>query len=246
MIQIDNCSEFTCNDDQINKLINSLDKNFSIAQLICYFVLKINIEKSRSKSITIEVKKEILDYLFEQYELTGEIELEEYNEIKDCLINFLPEISGKFLEILVAKIGPFTELSECNYDKCFESKVYHESINSNHNFDVIFFDKISTQYIESKNRIQIDTLTEFHECKNNICNWLPCNMREFFCLPKYNDAKNKLLFIKKVHKITKHDGRFYMPTFAYNVRARQECLDRNKYSFIKIINIEDLLQKISN
>lgn len=245
MIQIDNNTKVTSKYVDVDKIMELVGKNPNIAKLICNICLVLGMEEDKGEKLSPSRIDIIIDRIYSQYEMIDEIDQSEFDEVISIWNNFDTHKRGNFLERLILFNGAY-QLSGDNIRFVYESKIYHEKITTNHNFDAIFYNEEQSNLFNDVNRIEIINTAEYHECKNDICKWLPCNMRDFFSLSRYADAKRKLLFINKVHKIVKKNGYFYMPTLAFNVTGRQNCLDRNHFGFIKILNIQDIMDRYYN
>lgn len=225
-------------DNQVDSVINLVENNPFIAKYICNLCLN---EQMASNVMSQSEIEKLAQDTFYDYELAGLITQEEYDVFYNEWKMFDTHQKGNLLENLIRLMGAYV-LNGDDVQYVLDSKIYHSKITSNHNFDVIFYHHNNAVYDNDNKKIQYSAIAEYHECKNDICKWLPCDMREFFSLPRYKEAKKKLLFIKKVHKIVNDKGYFYIPTLAFNVSGRQSCLDRNGFDFIKILGISDILE----
>ena len=91
----------------------------------------------------------------------------------------------------------------------------------------------------------INDEVEFHECKNNVLNWIPANKEWLQETKNSRKFARKLEFLKTVHSIHS-SGNIYIPTLAYDVKGKQACLDEWGYEFIRILNIKDLIKAFFN
>lgn len=239
MLEIDNKKNKTVKKTCVKELIELIeDKNY-ILELILRIKIQEGMEYRQAKNTKTNRQDEIMREI-ENFEIDYDIE----QDAREKFINIFRQLDskdfGELLEYIIATKGP------CELEKeetCFscESKVYHEQIQSNHNFDVIFYSN-KCKRDKRKNHVLLNDVVEFHECKNNIQNWIP-NERK---LDTKNNKKAfaKLEFIKDVHNVYEQ-GLFFMPTFAYHVTAKQKCLNEWGLEFIRILGIKDLLKVLS-
>lgn len=235
MMQIDCKETQKINKTYMRDLIQLIEEKPYILEIICRIQLILKMLGNQSDSLT---EKQMVDKQFQIFQIEEDIT----NEEKDKFMNIFRQLNshdyGLLLEYLVQSKGPYKmEKEEVKYS--LQSRVYHESIHSNHNFDVIFYMKKSKK-VKNTGRIIIDGEAEFHECKNNILNWIPDNKNELSKSKNFRKASRKLEFCKEVHNLLL-EGYMYIPTFCYNVRGKQACLNSMGYDFIQILNISELI-----
>lgn len=183
-------------------------------------------------------RTKIIQRQIQNFEIYEDITNEEIENFRNIYRQLDSNDLGVLLEYLVQVKGPY-ELAREDVKYSLESKVYHDEIQSNHNFDVIFYLKTSKKDRRT-GHIIVDDMAEFHECKNNILNWIPNDKDKILENKNFRKAEAKLNFCKKVHSLFQK-GFMYIPTFTYDVRAKQECLNSMGCEFIKILSIKELI-----
>ena len=217
------------------RLKSLIEKREYILQMFCKIQLVINMMKGQGE----RNREQIVKQQIEIFEIEEDITTEEKNEFINIYKRLDEHDCGELLEYLVQTKGPY-EMDKEDIKYSIESKVYHQDMESNHNFDVIFYPK-NSRINRRTGRVIINDEVEFHECKNNVLNWLPANKERLQETRNFRKVANKLEFCKKVKSIHKN-GTIYIPTLAYNVQGKQACLDEWGYDFIQILNVNDLIK----
>ena len=214
-----------------SKLLNIILKNLEVLKVISNLYIY---ESGQGK-----LDSEILDRFIKQGIRAGYIDINEANEFKNLWIKIDDEKIGDVLEQLIANLGPYENLND--FDKSMEVKVLETKMDNN--FDVVFFDKSFSCGCKKGNDIKIQGDNEFHECKKNVCTYIPINSNS-----SLNDkVKRKLVFIKCTYDL-QENGRFFIPTFFPEVGQQREFLKEYKdgiYKFIDILSIEDIYSRYS-
>lgn len=215
-----------------NKLLNLIIENTDLLRVISDMDVAITIKKIKKEHFDLE---QIIDSSLEDQVLFEVIEKNIADEFKKLWLETSNEKIGIILEKLISYFGPFK--LKCKVLGCSrESKVYDTG--KDNDFDVIFYDKKSADYTNDGKYIQIESHEiEFHECKKNVCTYIPCKKE---LLEK--GCKKKLEFIMDVHKMV-DKSMFYIPTFKYDTSGPQKFLNDNGYDFIEILNIRKIINR---
>ncbi|HBF5910326.1 TPA: hypothetical protein KRM68_001089 [Clostridioides difficile] len=194
---------------------------------------KKNLDKEKqTKNIVRRVTKKAL--------FSGWISEEIGQDFIRCWNEISSENLGKVLEQIISRIGPYDVEKFEDFHKSMEVKVTQTGMKND--FDVVFFERESNHCYKKGEYIDISGYGEFHECKKNICTYIPKD-------PKSDLDKrvsNKLKFIKATYELKK-DNKFYIPTFFPMVKSQREFLQdylNGEYNFIEILDIYQLENKI--
>lgn len=172
--------------------------------------------------------------------LAGLISAEVGEQFLEMWLGMRNEELGRVLEQIIANNGPWNTKELREHDKSMEVKI--KQTGKENDFDVVFFNKRFSENSNYGQAITIDGYSEFYECKKNICTFVPANPN------KKIEAKvrKKLEFIRESYLI--HNcGAYYIPTFFANVKSQRRFLteyENGRFEFIKILNIEDLIERI--
>ncbi len=213
------------------RLLNIILKNLKVLKVISNIYIH---ESGKGK-----LDSTILERIIKQSVRAGYININEANEFKNLWIKIDDEKIGDVLEQLIANLGPYESLND--FDKSMEVKVFETKMDNN--FDVVFFDKSFSCNCKTGNNIKIQGDNEFHECKKNVCTYIPININSSL----KDKVKRKLEFIKCTYDL-QEKGRFYIPTFFPEVEQQREFLKEYKagiYKFIDILSIEDIYSRYS-
>lgn len=239
MIKIDDNKKLKSRYSNVDRIVNMIKNNGDLCKFICRYFTQLDLLKVTNQADKVS----LLNDIFFDYEINDMIQQSEFDMIKDDLVMFDYHMRGYLLERLFYQFGS-SKLEYKNVGVSCESRIYHSSIKTNHNLDIIFYDSdLASKQSAEEDKILISKDSEYHECKNNICNWLPCKKKDLYRGRKYKEVKRKLKFIDKVDKITKQEGKFYIPTFAANVTAKQEFLNDLGATYITILNIDDVIKR---
>lgn len=168
---------------------------------------------------------------------TGRITQEVGSKFLELWESITNEQLGLVLEQIVSRIGPFNMRRE-DVDLSMDVKIYET--NKQKDFDVVFFNSMYSVNKNYGSRISIEGNSEFHECKKNICTYIPYDPRNELRVK----TKEKLDFIEETHSLH-NEAKFYMPTLHAIVNQQREFLEKyqnGKYNFINIIDIKELMQ----
>lgn len=227
-IKIDNNGHDCCK----SRLLELIIEYSHLLTVISNVDVDISMKKKHKEAYNLS---DILDYYLEDLIMFEIITKEIGAEFKQLWIDTSSEDLGILLEEIITYFGPF----QCSYDQLGysrESKVYNT--NKENNFDIVFYNKDLSSIVENGKYIEIEeSIIEFHECKKNVCNFIPCKKE----LLK-DDHKRKLDFIKDVHDIL-NKSLFYIPTFKYYTRGSEEFLKNNGYDFIEILGIKKIMDR---
>lgn len=242
MLEIDDKTTRSFSDKSyLHELITLIEENNYILKMLCHVKLVLGMVTVQKGQYDVN-EKQVLEMQLENYEIEEDMTEEVKEKFKNIYRQLNSHDYGEILEYLVQTKGPyFMEHDFVNYT--VQSKVYNENITTNHNFDVIFYLKGSRK--NSKNHhIIIEDEAEFHECKNNISNWIPNDKKRLHETRNFKKAVAKLEFCKNTYHASVN-SHVCIPTFTYDVRTKQACLDSWGYDFIKILGIKELMINFS-
>ncbi|MDK2999578.1 hypothetical protein [Clostridium perfringens] len=228
------------NNHIIAKLSNLIYNNIKILKLISnIYILG---ENQKEKFLEEPDKyRAFLEQVIKSGIVSGHIRKEEANEFLELWFSISDENLGHVLEQLIAKLGPYNR-NMCEYDKSMETKVFET--NQENDFDVVFFDKKFSEGYNYGTNIKIKDYNEFHECKKNVCTFIPFKID----MRVKSNVKRKLDFIKNTYDLKK-SGKYYIPTFYPIVYSQRDFLrdySDGKFSFIEILSVDDLYLRYSS
>lgn len=166
-------------------------------------------------------------------------------DLAKIFIKYWKEISsenlGRVLEQIVANMGPYNIEQFNDFHRSMEVKIPKTEMNND--FDVVFFEKEPIHNYKKGSKIEISGYSEFHECKKNVCTYIPNDPNVDLDKKVYN----KLKFMKATYDLKKN-GKFYIPTLFPIVNSQREFLQKysnGEYKFIEVLDIYQIEQKIS-
>lgn len=229
------------NDHNIAKLSNIIFNNIRILKIISnIYILEGNEKKELLKKP--QEYKVFLERVIKSSVMTGFIKKEEAKEFLELWSSVSNEDLGIVLEQLISKLGPYNIENMTEFDKSMEVKVLET--HEDNDFDVVFFDKKFSDGCKYGCNIKIKDYNEFHECKKNVCTFIPIRYdREL-----KKKIKKKLEFIRHTYDL-KMSGKFYIPTFYPIVNCQREFLENynsGQFSFIEILSVDDLYIRYSS
>ncbi|ELC8342867.1 hypothetical protein QYB73_002924 [Clostridium perfringens] len=224
----------------VSKLSNIILNNIKVLKLISNIYILEGDQKEKFSEEPEEYKL-FLKGIIKNGIMSGLINEEDAGEFLELWISISSEKLGNVLEQLIAKLGPYNCMSIEKFDKSMDAKVIETKVAND--FDVIFFDEKFSAGHKKGNDIKIKDYNEFHECKKNVCTFIPTNPNAKL----KKSVKNKLEFIKSTYDLKK-SGKYYIPTFFPLVDSQREFLNEYKsgeFSFIEILSVNDLYFRYS-
>ena len=238
------------NDKNTNKMTNKIcevarffiDNPWSFWAVGEFQMRKIFFKQSDNDAIneTLEIVQE--NYLIE--------EKQKLDEFKQTWFTLSDGEKGTLLEYLISILGPYDKiLSNQATDFVRDSRVYTITdgsttyeIPSKKDLDVIFFCTNQTYLTNSNRNIHVSVnkqhRIEFHEAKKNVLNSIPMYLN----MKLSTDIHCKLELFKYL-KTKCPDSICYIPTFLNDVSASQKYLEENGYAFVKILSVQDILDR---
>lgn len=217
---------------RIKEILEIITQNMSLLLVLSQIDIEIEMRKKQKSKYD---KNEITESILADFKLAGEITDEQSNKfLKLWAKAEIENQLGKLLEEIIAHLGPYNKV---DYEYRYSRESVVKETGRDSNFDVVFYDPgqstINTEY----KTVMLQNGGEFHECKKNVCNVIPCdeNLLDI-------RFKGKLDFIKEVHDLS-NNGLFYIPTLKYNVRGSEDFLNKNGYEFIEILSINKIIQR---
>ena len=225
----------------VYKLFNIILNNIKILKVISNIYMLEGKQKEKFLKDSNEYKA-FLKKVIKSGVMTGNIKKEEASEFLELWCSISDEDLGIVLEQVICNLGPYNKNDIIEFDKSMQVKVLET--NEKNDFDIVFFDKTFSEGYDYGCNIKISGYNEFHECKKNVCTFIPfnCNQR------MGKSVKKKLDFIKSTYNLKK-SGKYYIPTFYPIVYSQREFLnDYNlgEFSFIEILSIDDLYLRYSS
>lgn len=224
-------------ENSITLLTNLIKKNINLLKIISsLYILKDDYKKYSQDSYKLRVQKAI-----KRGVISGYINRDVGNKFYELWIEISNEGIGEVLEQLISNIGPYKIGNFSRFNSSMQVKI--DEIERKNDYDVVFFEDEYIGDSKEGNKILIDGFIEFHECKKNVCTFIPCDFsKDISSNRNYKQVYNKLEFMYDTY--TKHtNGEFYIPTFFPMVDSQREFLnkyDNGKYSFINILDIDQI------
>lgn len=222
----------------ITKLTNIILDNIKILKVISnLYLIEGNLKKEKIKDLSM--KRTLWKSSIKNSIIAGLITKDEADEFLMLWNNISSENLGRVLEQLISNLGPYNYDEFIDFGKSMDVIVDETKINNS--FDVVFFNKNICKIDEVEQKVEIKGYSEFHECKKNVCTYIPSDYNREL----KNDVKRKLDFIKSTYTLLK-DGDFYIPTLYPIVNSQREFLkvyNNGEYSFIEILDIGQLYSK---
>lgn len=224
----------------ITKLTNIILGNIDILKVISnLYIIEGNLKKKKNNDIVL--KKKLWETSMKNSVIAGLITKDEADEFFILWNTISSENLGRVLEQIIAHLGPYNYEELVDFDKSMDVTV--DETNIENSFDVVFFNKNFCEVIEKNKKIKITGYSEFHECKKNVCTYIPSDYNREL----KDEVKRKLDFIKNTYSLM-GSGDFYIPTLYPVVNSQREFLESyndGEYSFIEILDIGQLHSKYS-
>lgn len=222
------------NNHNVKKLVDMVTSNLNFLDLISelYFFRK-NLDKD---NVPLHDKIKLLKGILNRFVLLKKITKSE----GDYFVNLCTKLKTKdisdLLEQIVFIIGPFEDINQYNnLGKSMSVKINFTELDTD--FDVVFFDKLDDCDYKLGNNVFAGGIIEYHECKSDICTFIPENPAR-----ENKRYKTKMdLFIKTYE--SRPNDRFFIPTFHRKPNAQRKYLQEHnngKYNFIKIVDVNEL------
>ncbi|HBJ1648970.1 hypothetical protein [Clostridium sp. ZBS20] len=228
-------------DHIVYKMKELILKNYRLLEVIANIYILLDDFNNDNRIVNDENEK-IICSIIRKSVMSGYITREVAQEFSLLWAQIKSEELGLVLEQIIANIGPCEVFKE-NYDLSMDVKVDETKIEKD--FDVVFFSDIySKNKNHSKNKkIKISGKSEFHECKKNVCTFIPCDPGKEL----KEKPKKKLDFIKKTYELH-NEGKYFIPTLFPQVESQQRFLNKYEdgiYNFIKILDIYNLIELVN-
>lgn len=128
--------------------------------------ININILRESEDDDTGIITKSVLEDLM----LSGDVTEGAANKFMELWLKTSEEKKGDLLEELISQLGPYKfKYGNLGYSR--GSRIYN--VGEDKKFDVIFYNKETAILYREKRIVFINGEIEFHECKKNVCNYVP-------------------------------------------------------------------------